>query len=133
MFEISVKFHFSSAHQLRGYKGKCEELHGHNWEVEVFLVSNRLNKLGMVLDFNIAKRNLKKVIKKLDHKFINKIPYFRKNNPTSENLAKFIFYEMRKLLKSSKVKITKVDIWETSNSHASYYLVSTEKYGDYTD
>jgi 6-pyruvoyltetrahydropterin/6-carboxytetrahydropterin synthase len=90
MYSIRVDGHFSSAHNLRGYKGKCEELHGHNWRVEVVAASDKLDKLGVVMDFTVIKTHLHEVIEKLDHKYLNEIPYFLKFNPTSENIAKYI-------------------------------------------
>lgn len=120
MYEIKVKGSFSSAHNLREYKGKCEAIHGHNWKVEVILESENLNSEGMVLDFKLAKKLLNQVLDKLDHKYINKIEPFNKVNPTSENIAKFIFQEMREKI-GDDLKVKKVTVWETENSSASYY------------
>jgi 6-pyruvoyltetrahydropterin/6-carboxytetrahydropterin synthase len=120
MYEIRVKGSFSSAHNLREYKGKCEAIHGHNWKVEVSLISENLNSEGMVMDFNLAKKLLSQVLDKLDHKYINEIEPFNKVNPTSENIAKFIFQEMRKKI-GDNLKVKKVTVWETENSSASYY------------
>ena len=91
MYSIKVEAYFSSAHNLRGYKGKCESLHGHNWKVEVTASSKSLDKIGMVLDFTFLKAKLSKILERLDHKYLNKIAYFRKVNPTSENIAKYIY------------------------------------------
>lgn len=120
MYEIKVKGSFSSAHNLREYKGKCEAIHGHNWKVEVILESENLNSEGMVLDFKLAKKLLNQVLDKLDHKYINKIEPFNKVNPTSENIAKFIFQEIRERI-GDDLKVKKVTVWETENSSASYY------------
>ena len=116
MFNIKVEAYFSSAHNLRGYKGKCEELHGHNWKVEVVVIKDELDKIGMVLDFQYLKKNLNAVLEKLDHKYLNKIPYFKKVNPTSENIAKYIYDN----LKSGIPDIKSVTIWENNTSSASY-------------
>jgi len=79
MFKIKVKSQFSSAHNLRGYKGKCEALHGHNWRVEIIVARDNLDKTGMVMDFTALKKKLNIVLEKLDHKYLNDIPYFRMN------------------------------------------------------
>jgi 6-pyruvoyltetrahydropterin/6-carboxytetrahydropterin synthase len=116
MYEIKVTDEFSGAHNLRNYKGKCEELHGHNWKVEVLLESAALNPQGMVMDFKELKRRLKNVLSSLDHKYLNDTPYFKKNNPTSENVARFLH---KKLSQNIKKKI-KVSVWETQTSCASF-------------
>ncbi|MCK4994800.1 MAG: 6-carboxytetrahydropterin synthase QueD [Candidatus Omnitrophica bacterium] len=121
MFEISVVMEFSAAHNLRDYKGKCEKLHGHNWQVEVFLSSVDLDKGAMVMDFTRVKKKLKQILKYFDHSYINETEYFSKHNPTSENIAKFIFENMAKQMKRYKCKVTRVSVWETPRSKATYY------------
>lgn len=116
MYSIKIEENFSSAHSLRGYKGKCEELHGHNWKVEVVACREKLDNLGMVLDFKYLKNELKKILEKLDHKHLNNISYFKKVNPTSENIARYIYDQL-------KLKISDVDsvtVWESENSSATY-------------
>ena len=121
MFEISVVMDFSAAHNLRDYRGKCEKLHGHNWQVEVVLCSDALDKGAMVMDFTLAKKKLKQVLKYFDHSYINETAYFKKNNPTSENIAKFIFKRMSEQVKRNKCKVARVSVWETPRSKATYY------------
>jgi len=118
MFEISIKSGFSSAHRLRGYKGRCEELHGHNWKVEVFISRNNLDKIGMVIDFKKIKMILNQTLNRLDHVYLNELPYFKKVNPTSENIAKYIFDKLE--CKNLKFKLTKVTVWESDTSAVSY-------------
>lgn len=118
-YEIIVESDFSAAHQLRGYKGKCESLHGHNWKVQAVFAKMSLNKIGLVLDFVKAKRLLEKILSELDHKNINRIDLFKKNNPTSELIAKFIFDRLKKLAKN-QATLKKVSVWETPTSCASY-------------
>ncbi len=121
MFEVSVTMNFSSAHNLRGYKGKCEALHGHNWKVEVSLSATRLDDTGMVEDFTIIKEKLKSVLSLLDHKYLNSLSYFKKINPTSENIAKFIYLKMAERMKGQSLKVLSVKVWETETSCALYH------------
>lgn len=116
MYKIKVESNFSSAHNLRGYHGKCEVLHGHNWKVEVSVIKPDLDKAGMVLDFKVLKKELNKVLEKLDHRYLNDVPYFKKVNPTSENIAEFIF----KKLKRQIFQVSAVTVWENASSCATY-------------
>ena len=121
MYEVVIISDFSAAHHLRGYKGKCEELHGHNWKVEVLLASAGTDKIGMVEDFAVIKEKLKGVLSLLDHKYLNVLSYFKKANPTSENLAKLIYANMKERTKSGPAKVISVRVWETENSSAIYH------------
>ncbi len=118
MYAAKVQSHFSAAHNLRGYAGKCEKLHGHNWQVQVEVAADSLNKLGMVCDFKEIKQRLEKVLRVLDHAYLNKLPFFKKNNPTSEKIAEFIFYKLKKLIKEKNLLLKKVSVWETGSSCA---------------
>ncbi|MFH1622680.1 MAG: 6-carboxytetrahydropterin synthase QueD [Candidatus Omnitrophota bacterium] len=118
MFEVYVKSNFSAAHRLRGYKGKCEDLHGHNWKVEVFIENENLDDIGMVADFKKIKMVLSKILEQLDHTYINNLSYFKKVNPTSENIAKYIFKQLE--AKSKSLKLKKVTVWESETSAASF-------------
>ncbi|HUL36847.1 MAG TPA: 6-carboxytetrahydropterin synthase QueD [Thermodesulfobacteriota bacterium] len=120
MYEITVHSHFSGAHRLRYLHGKCEELHGHNWKVEVSVVSNRLGKEGVVIDFGILKRKLEKVLKPLDHTFLNDVPYFSGTEPSSENIAKYIFDKLKRELKGHPGMLKRVVAWESEASSAAY-------------
>ena len=116
MYSIKVEGDFSSAHNLRGYRGKCEDLHGHNWRVEVIICGMRLDKIGMLADFKIVKSKLYNILDKLDHKYLNDIAYFKKNNPTSENIAKYIYDRLRE----QKLKVSSVIVWESEKCCATY-------------
>jgi 6-pyruvoyltetrahydropterin/6-carboxytetrahydropterin synthase len=121
MYSLKVQGTFSSAHNLRGYKGKCEDLHGHNWIVEIVIKSAQLDNIGMVLDFKYLKKKLNACLERMDHKYLNRIPYFsaaggKKINPTSENIAKYIY----KKLKSQIPWLNCVTVWENSTSCATY-------------
>ncbi|MFH0877374.1 MAG: 6-carboxytetrahydropterin synthase QueD [Candidatus Omnitrophota bacterium] len=120
MFEICVISDFSAAHNLRGYQGKCEALHGHNWTVELVVAARSLDQAGMVLDFKHVRESIKKVLDLLDHKYLNDVMYFKKANPTSENIAKFIFRKIKDQRLHRRVRILSVKVWETANSCAVY-------------
>ncbi len=127
MYELKISSIFSSAHNLRGYNGKCENIHGHNWQIEVTVCSELLNEIGIAIDFKILKSHLKIIMEKLDHKYINELTYFKNINPSAENIAKYIFKEFGILLdknkesKSINIKVKKVNVYETATSMASYY------------
>lgn len=116
MYNIRVEANFSSAHNLIGYKGKCEELHGHNWKIEAVASKDKLDKSGMVLDFRYLKTELNEVVEKLDHKYLNNLAYFKKVNPTSENIAKYIYDRLRPKIAGLK----SVTVWENNVSCATY-------------
>lgn len=119
MFELTVQMSFAAAHQLRGYEGKCEKLHGHNWKLDVVLAAPETDRLGMVLDFNDVKATVNAVVEKLDHQFLNDLDAFREANPTTENVARLVFDELGPRLPSS-VKVKKVTAWESDHCGASY-------------
>ena len=121
MFRLTVVDSFASAHQLREYEGQCENLHGHNWRVEVVVEGRELNFQGLLLDFKDLKGALKEVLKELDHSFLNELPYFQERNPTSENLAFFIFRGLEAALKAYPgVKVKSVTVWESERAGATY-------------
>jgi len=122
MFELMVETSFSAAHRLKVGNKKCENLHGHNWKVQLFLSANELNKAGIVLDFKEAKRRLKKVAEPLDHSYLNELPFFKKIGPTSENIAGYLYQKLKVLFaKNKKIKINKGTVWESEGSTASYF------------
>ena len=116
MYTIEVFLNFSAAHKLRGYKGKCENIHGHNWKVAVSVSSDSLNRIGVVADFRDVKKTIKAVLERLDHKDLNAILYFKKVNPTSENLARYIYDKLKK----KRLHPSSVSVWEADDSMAEY-------------
>src|SRR5512136_2097056 len=108
MYEIIVEDHFDSAHFLRGYKGKCENTHGHRYTVRVRLKTERLNEIGLAYDFNDLKRNLAEILTKYDHCSLNQIPPFDRINPSVENVATTIYHELRTKLSHEPVSISAV-------------------------
>lgn len=121
MFDLSIETQFSSAHQLRGYKGKCEALHGHNWRVQVTISSDKLNDIGMVVDFHDLRAIVNEAITSLDHSFLNDVFPFTEINPSSENIAKWIYESIRKKIKEKNCNISSVTVWENETSSATYY------------
>ncbi len=117
MYRVKIRTNFSSAHNLREYKGNCENLHGHNWKVEAYLKSETLDRLGMVEDFREFKRNMRAIMEDLDHKYINEIEYFKTVNPTSENIARYIFMRLEAVYGK---KTDRVIVWENDDSAAEY-------------
>lgn len=123
MYEISAFAHFDAAHFLRGYAGKCANIHGHRWKVEVALQGAEVNGLGILIDFIDVKNMLKEVLDMFDHKMINEITPFDKINPTAENLARFIYGEMADKLSKimgAGVTMSKVKVWESEAASATY-------------
>jgi len=121
MYELSVEVGFAAAHQLRGYKGKCENMHGHNWRVQVNVAAERLNEIDIAIDFHDLKRMAQEVVSPLDHAFLNEIFPFTEKNPSSENVAKWIFDSLRKKINSDNLRVATVTVWESDNASASYY------------
>ncbi len=120
MFEVSVQETFSAAHFLRGYKGKCERLHGHNYRVEITVSGEKLDSIGMVHDFVEIKRALRKLLERLDHYNLNDIPPFDDAvNTTAENLAFYFWTEMQKAL-GDGVNVSQTRVWETDTAVATY-------------
>lgn len=120
MYELTVDATFSSAHNIRGYEGACENLHGHNWKVEVTVRSESLDSLGMVVDFKVLKNETKKVIETLDHKYLNEVGPFKEQNATAENIARHLFKELSSLINGERVRVFKVRVWESETSSAAY-------------
>ena len=122
MFEISVCAAFEAAHFIRGYDGKCARLHGHNWTVEAIVHGEKLDKLGMLIDFKILKSELNKVLDEFDHRFLNELETFTAENPTAENLARNIFRKLSTSeIFSASTKLFAVKVHESPNSCVTYY------------
>ena len=120
MYEVRIESHFSSAHQIVGYEGDCADIHGHTFKVEVVAVTDALDKLGISIDFRKLKKLLGKVIRTLDHKNLNNLPQFRSSNPSTENIAKFIYTEMKRLVKRP-ISIKSVRVWESEGCSVVFY------------
>ena len=112
MFEIIVEQHFEAAHFLRGYRGKCENIHGHRYSVVIRLKAGHLNDIGLAYDFTDVKRHLKEILARFDHTSLNDIPPFDKINPSAENIASTIYGELKAKLTGGPVILSSVEIWE---------------------
>jgi 6-pyruvoyltetrahydropterin/6-carboxytetrahydropterin synthase len=122
MFEVSVEQIFAAGHALRNYKGKCENVHGHNFRVQVIIEGERLDATGLLVDFIDVKNLMQAVIERLDHQFLNDVPPFDVKNPSAENIAEYFHDEMRNGLGGAPVpvRIREVKVWETDIQSASY-------------
>jgi 6-pyruvoyltetrahydropterin/6-carboxytetrahydropterin synthase len=120
MFELMVEDSFNAAHQLKGYEGPCEKLHGHTWKVCVFLSGSSRDSLGMVVDFKIVRKKLRACLDELDHSNLNDLADFSKENPTSENVAKLVFTKLKGSF-GKLAEVSKVTVFESPIASATYY------------
>jgi len=120
MYEVTIIQSFSSAHKLADIGGQCEELHGHNFKVEVTLGAPVLNADGILIDFRMVKKWLKDILDRMDHQHLNELPFFQGLNPSSENIALHIYTSMRQLVDAQNVKISSVKVWESEDSAVTY-------------
>jgi 6-pyruvoyltetrahydropterin/6-carboxytetrahydropterin synthase len=122
MFEVAVEQTFAAGHALRNYKGACENVHGHNFRIQVTLEGERLDGAGMLVDFLDVKASMRDVIARLDHQFLNEVPPFDVINPSAENIAEYFHTEMSSALASNPVpvRIREVKVWETDIQSATY-------------
>ena len=120
MYEISVEQEFDAAHALRGYQGKCENLHGHRYRVAITIKASQLNEIGLAYDFTLLKKQAAEVLDRLDHTFLNDTSPFDKINPSAENIAATIYSEMKSKLTGSPVSLARVEVWESPTSRAEY-------------
>lgn len=121
MYEVKIVTQFAAAHKLENFKGKCESLHGHNWKVEVFLGGKDLDGTGLLMDFGEVKARTKEVLEEIDHKYLNELAAFQDRNPSSENLACYLYERLGAILNSDRVKVQRINVWESDTSCASYY------------
>jgi len=119
-FVLKTLLDFAAAHSLIGYPGDCAKLHGHNWKIEVEVRGNKLNEIGMVIDFKEIKRHAKIVVKELDHTFLNDHPSFKETNPTAENIAVYLFQEIQKRIATPEVTMHSITVWENDRNCVIY-------------
>ncbi len=121
-FEIKVLSNFAAAHNLREFRGKCENLHGHNWKVEVVLRGKVLQKNGVLVDFGEVKAEIRSVLEEMDHRYLNEIPFFSTNNPSSENITRFLFAKLSAKFDSGDRRLYSVTAWESEDACATYIV-----------
>jgi len=117
MYRLRIESRFDAAHSLKGYKGKCSKIHGHSWKVEVFVIGEKLDDIGILVDYEILKEKLEEITDRLDHSFLNDLKEI--GNPTSENISRYVFKNLRGLPKT--VKLEKVRVWESPRSWCEYF------------
>ncbi len=120
MYELKIITEFSAAHNLRDFRGKCESLHGHNWKVEVVVSGSGLDQSGVVLDFAEIKAATREIMSEIDHRYLNELPFFIEHNPSSENIARYIFERLQKKIENDRVRVSRVTAWESQDASASY-------------
>lgn len=124
MFEVSVETDFAAGHALRGYRGKCENVHGHNYKVRVTLEGAELDSIGLLCDFVEVKRLIHAIMERLDHRFLNDVPPFDALNPSAENIARYFYQEivrgLRETPPAAPVRLAEVKIWESDTTTATY-------------
>lgn len=121
MFELTVSVEFEAAHRIVDYPGKCNRLHGHNWVIEVSVIGDKLNELGMLVDFKELKSEVNKIINQLDHFYLNDLAAFQTKNPTAENIARYIYEELsEQICCKAEIKVKAVKVWETPKSAVCY-------------
>jgi 6-pyruvoyltetrahydropterin/6-carboxytetrahydropterin synthase len=120
MYTLTVETKFASAHQLREYKGKCENLHGHSWKVQVVVTAQSLNRLGLAMDFTDLKRLTNEIVNSLDHVCLNDLPPFADINPSSENISRWIFESLKNKAAVYSVTLKAVTVWESETASATY-------------
>jgi 6-pyruvoyltetrahydropterin/6-carboxytetrahydropterin synthase len=117
MFDLAVEGYFSAAHQVKGYPGDCASIHGHTYRVKALLMVEKLDNIGMAIDFRHLKTILEQILSDLDHKHLNDIPYFKEHNATAEYIAMYLYYELKKKVKNIKA----VTVWEGHNNSVTYH------------
>lgn len=122
MYRLTIQTSFAAAHNLLQYQGDCENLHGHNWKVDVTVAARELDKSGLGIDFKILKAETRRLLETLDHKYLNDLPMFKGLSPSSENIARYLFEELGRTLNNENVKVTIVNVWESDFACASYSL-----------
>ncbi|MGH9430100.1 MAG: 6-carboxytetrahydropterin synthase QueD [Terriglobia bacterium] len=120
MFDVSVDYGFSAGHALRGYKGRCENVHGHNYRVRVTVSGKDLDPTGLLVDFTDVRAAIRALAERLDHRFLNDLPPFDRINPSAENLAKYFSDEIEPKFRGHNFRVESVTVWETDQSSATY-------------
>ena len=121
IFEIYIKTHFAAAHTLKGYPGNCANLHGHNWHVELFVRCQRLDDIGIGIDFRILKEKVNEILEDLDHQHLNDLSMFTQENPTSETVARYLYQILSKRLNNERISVARIRVSETQDTGVFYW------------
>ena len=122
MYSLMIKTSFAAAHNLINYQGDCENLHGHNWRVEVIVAAKELDKAGLGIDFKILKKQTNSLLDELDHKYLNDLAPFKNDSPSSENISRYLFERLGETLNNENITVEKINVWESENACASYSI-----------
>jgi 6-pyruvoyltetrahydropterin/6-carboxytetrahydropterin synthase len=122
MYELKVVTKFAAAHQLAMVGSKCENLHGHNWKIEVYVSGENTDGAGVLLDFGVIKKHVRDIMSLLDHKYLNELEYFQQDQPSSENIARLVATELQKRLENQTVRVSRVTAWESDDACATYIV-----------
>ena len=122
MFELKIVTHFAAAHQLKMVSKKCENLHGHNWKIEVYITGETLNEAGVLIDFGELKKRVSSIMEQLDHRFLNDLEYFKDKNPSSEIIAQYIAQTLQKTIDDPSIHVSRVTSWESDDACATYIV-----------
>jgi 6-pyruvoyltetrahydropterin/6-carboxytetrahydropterin synthase len=122
MYELKVLTRFAAAHQLTMVGEKCENMHGHNWKIEVHVTGEKLDKAGVLVDFGVIKKHVAEIMNMLDHKYLNELDYFKKKQPSSENIAYLVATELQHRINIPAVRVSRVTAWESDDAGATYIV-----------
>ena len=121
MYELKVTTHFAAAHQLKMVAAKCENLHGHNWKIEVRVKGEKLNDAGVLIDFGELKEHISNIMGRLDHRFLNELEFFDGSNPSSENIARHVAETLQEAIDGGHIRVSSVTAWESETACATYF------------
>ena len=122
MYELKVVTKFAAAHQLTMVGSKCENMHGHNWKIEVYVKGEKTDEAGVLVDFGIIKKHVRDIMSILDHKYLNELEYFQQRQPSSENIAFLVASELQKKIDNPAVSVSRVTAWESDDAGATYIV-----------
>jgi 6-pyruvoyltetrahydropterin/6-carboxytetrahydropterin synthase len=122
MYELKVVTKFAAAHQLTMVGTKCENMHGHNWKIEVYVTGEKLDDGGVVMDFGVIKKHVRDIMSLLDHKYLNELEFFQQSQPSSENIAYWVADKLQQKIDNSSVKVSRVTAWESDDACATYIV-----------
>jgi 6-pyruvoyltetrahydropterin/6-carboxytetrahydropterin synthase len=122
MYELKVITRFAAAHQLTMVGTKCENMHGHNWKIEVFVAGENLDEAGVLVDFGVIKKHVADIMSLLDHKYLNELAFFEQKQPSSENIAYLVATELQQRIDDSAVRVSRVTAWESDDAGATYVV-----------